>query len=83
MDKVTSEEKKIITFKVYSKLGMTIIEESNYYEDEINFKSDFPKTSTKNDTSMIHGYGMKLIKYLVKNIMNTYRMFLNIIFTVF
>lgn len=45
---------------------MTIIEESNYYEDEINFENGFPKTSTKNDTSMIHGYRMKSIKYLVQ-----------------
>lgn len=66
LDTVTSTEKKIITFKVYSNLGMIAIEESNYYEGGIVLENELPKGSSKKDNSMIHGYGMKSIKYLVE-----------------
>ncbi len=60
------QDKKIITFKVYENLGMTVIEESNYCNSDVVIKNTVPIKSTSKDTSMIHGYGMKSINYLIQ-----------------
>lgn len=62
--KLSDKGKRVIGLSVTSKLNMAIIHTENFYDGEIEFQSELPKT-TKEDTKY-HGYGMRSIKKIVE-----------------
>ena len=58
--KVKDENNRLITLKVFERMGMLIIEIENTYDGEADFVNDLPITKKKTEYGF-HGYGIKSI----------------------
>lgn len=58
------EGKKVMTLRIFSKDGMTIVDLENYCPKAPDFVGDFPKTTKKDAQN--HGYGVKSIASIAK-----------------
>lgn len=62
--KIKDKEKRLIHVSVFSKKDFVMIRIENYFEGDLKFEGDLPKT-TKKDKNF-HGYGLKSIRYAVQ-----------------
>lgn len=62
--KIPDKEKRLIHVSAYSQKDFLIIRFENYYEGNVYLGDGFPVT-TKDD-AMLHGYGLKSLRYTVK-----------------
>lgn len=61
---ITDESKRIIGLNIYEENDNVIIEEYNYYQNEIKINSEGLISTSKNDSNN-HGLGLRSMKYIV------------------
>ena len=65
-ENIQEQEHRVITLTASNKQGILVIEETNYYQGQLEFNSDKSIKTTKQENKKYHGYGTKSIAYIVK-----------------